>query len=120
MGHIKCRYDEAYCNRDYRGKCSYGYDVYAQQECENYSDRYTDLRGWVIISEYCQFCVLLPCAFEKDSKSYEFGPQGLKIGRKEIDGDLINYLEIDGEVFIDREDAPSVNTSKEDGYEGTT
>jgi hypothetical protein len=42
-------------------------------------------------------------AFEGDYKKYDLDDESLVVGRKRIDVDLIDYLEIDGHVYIEAE-----------------
>lgn len=103
MAIIKCEYTESYCKIDKSEILSESVKVKA---CNDH------WRGGCDDCEYWQF---LTKKFEKSCKQYElcidsekdcFGCiQGfLRIGRKEIDLSDVDFLEIDGKVYINEED----------------
>ena len=101
MAHIKCRYFEWICNHPHRmtayRKCrnpEYGYD------CDEFigSSKQGDM---LVIYHECRHAIKNYTQFEGDYKRYEYDDYiGLRISRRQVDRDNIEYLEIDGAVLI--------------------
>lgn len=96
---IKCRYTAM--------ACAYGERTY--QDCFEAAEYMDECKHKEFhkpeLGKYgrCENAYRAEREFEKTVKSYELDEYELKIGRKVIDTDDINYLEIDGRVIYDEE-----------------
>lgn len=101
MAHIKCRYGEI--------RCGYGSyelmgclckDPQTGGACERFEDKWSEGER-TIISDFCRFAEKTTAEFEGDYKKYHYDYYGITVGRKSIDAEDIEYLEIDGRVLVD-------------------
>lgn len=93
---IKCRYTAMACAYG-EETCPGCFEMAEYVDCEHVEFAGgSDCGG-------CENAYIAKREFEKTVKSYELDECELKIGRKIIDTDDINYLEIDGRVIYDEE-----------------
>lgn len=100
MAHIKCRYNEIYCN-NYLYCMNAGARLCNAEKCSCESGEYSCQR---IAGEevfMCEYAYPDIVEFEKTVKDYEYSNAEnlLKIGKRFYP--YIEYLEIDGRVLID-------------------
>ena len=101
MAHIKCRYFEWRCNHPHRMTASevchfpeYG------DGCEGFIDGFRQEDTFVIFS-VCRHAARSYTQFEGDYKRYEWDDYaGLRISRRWVNPENIEFLEIDGNVLV--------------------
>lgn len=86
-------------------KCRYTADVceYGEEACPSCFEMAEYVDCGVKTNGKCEYAYHAKREFEKTVKSYELDECELKIGRKIIDTDDIEYLEIDGRVIYNEE-----------------
>lgn len=105
MAIIKCEYTKSYCNCDDRKEVSHSDLWFCDSEIGCEIGMYSRPFGSKIINPTCIYCSNELIRFEKSCKQYELHMENplkgfLKIGRMIIDLFTVNYLEIDGKVYI--------------------
>lgn len=117
MAIIKCEYTKSYCN--YYG-CYDQKEVFhnrnwwcdSNDECPYHGYTKPFKNNENLVNPTCHFCSDKLIRFEKSYKQFElhmmpnrfFNEGYLKIGKTEIDLYNVNFLEIDGKVYINEED----------------
>ena len=113
MTHIKCRYHKWICGcGDWSMdglKCK---DPENGDGCKNFRDQFYDAeKGLYAVTARCiHVWKDTAYGFEDDYKKYDLNDSRLHVGKKLISIDSIDYLEIDGHVYIDETEANHVDS----------
>ena len=104
MARIKCRYNEWWCNHPYRMGAKKCNDPEYGQECTRFTDTYRDKEtDLTVITRVCIHALRDRIQFENDYKKYEYDEyDGLRLPQRFICSDVIEYLEIDGCILVER------------------
>lgn len=115
MAHIKIKYRTAHCKVGYSkySNCSYPdndfisnciimhYDKYNWDDQYGYCKEYKSKSN--IMNDYCVHACETSHIKERDYKSFQYDEgKGIAFGAQYIEDNAIDYLEIDGNVLIDR------------------